>query len=331
MQSAMFWIPKEEQRVLCQLCPKYCTIAPGNTGFCKVRKNVDGQLYTLNFGHLSAHAMDPIEKKPLYHYYPGDYILSLGTTGCNLRCGFCQNWNIAHQRPQTIEVTPEHVVEVAASQQPYPNVGIAYTYSEPFMWYEFVYHTARLAREQGLKNVLVTNGYVNEEPLKALLPYIDAMNIDVKAFTEDYYHKNCIGQLAPVLRTVELVHTHCHVELTTLLIPGLNDSEEEIRNLVDWVAELDPNIPLHFSRYFPSYKFEVEPTPPETLKKARQIALEKLNYVYIGNLGDPQGINTYCPQCHKVVINRSWYNGKVVGLTDENHCKHCGESIYLNR
>lgn len=331
MKSAMFWIPKEEQRVLCQLCPKYCIIAPGQTGFCQVRKNVEGQLYTSNFGHLSAHAMDPIEKKPLYHYYPGDYILSLGTTGCNLRCGFCQNWHIAHQRPQTIEVTPEHVVEVAANQQPYPNMGIAYTYSEPFMWYEFVYHTAQLAREQGLKNVLVTNGYVNEEPLKKLLPYIDAMNIDVKAFSDEYYHKNCIGHLAPVLRTVELAHTHCHVELTTLLIPGLNDSEEEIRKLVDWVAELDPNIPLHFSRYFPSYQFEVEPTPPETLKKAQQIALEKLNYCYIGNLGAPQGINTYCPQCQKVVINRSWYNGKVVGLTDQNTCKHCGEKIYIHR
>jgi len=330
MQQAMFWQAKEEGKVLCQLCPKYCTIQPGKTGFCRVRKNVDGTLYTLNFGHLSAHAMDPIEKKPLYHYYPGDYILSLGTTGCNLRCGFCQNWNIAHDDPQTIEVTPEHVVEVAANQEPYPNVGIAYTYSEPMMWYEFMFYTTRLAREKGLKNVLVTNGYINEEPLRALLPYIDAMNIDVKGFTDEYYHKNCVGHLEPVIRTVELAHKRCHVELTTLLVPGQNDSEAEIRQLVDWIASLNPEIPLHFSRYFPNFEFDLEPTPPETLKRAREIALEKLSYVYIGNLDDPKGINTYCPGCKKILINRSWYNGKVVGLTAENQCKHCGRKISIS-
>ncbi|MBM7853869.1 pyruvate formate lyase activating enzyme [Desulfohalotomaculum tongense] len=331
MQEAMFWRSEENNSVHCELCPKHCTIRPGKTGFCRVRKNVDGKLYTLNFNRVAAHAMDPIEKKPLYHYYPGQYILSLGTTGCNLRCGFCQNWTIAHADPQTIEVTPEHVAEVAAKQDPYPNVGIAYTYSEPFMWYEFVFHTARLAREKGLKNVLVTNGYINEEPLKALLPYIDAMNIDVKAFTDNFYRKNCTGHLEPVMRTVEMVHSHCHVELTTLLVPGLNDSEEEIRKLVDWVAALDPEIPLHFSRYFPNFEFELDPTPPEALKRAQQIALEKLDYVYIGNLGDPRGMNTYCPRCGKIVINRTWYNGKVVGLTAENNCKHCGRKIKVIR
>ena len=338
MQQAMFWIPKEEnlkdkenKAVLCQLCPKQCTIADGQTGFCRVRKNTDGILYATNFGQLSAHAMDPIEKKPLYHYYPGRYILSLGTTGCNLRCGFCQNWNIAHDSPQTIEVTPEHVVEVAANQDPYPNVGIAYTYSEPFIWYEFVYHTARLARDKGLKNVLVTNGYINEEPLRAILPFIDAMNIDVKGFTDEYYLKNCAGNLEPVLRTVEIAHSRCHVELTTLLIPSLNDSEDEVCRLVDWVAGLNPEIPLHFSRYSPNFEFEIEATPPETLQRAREIALEKLDYVYIGNLGDPQGVNTYCPQCGKIVINRSWYNGKIVGLTPENNCKHCGRKISIIR
>lgn len=331
MQPAMFWTPKENQRVLCQLCPKYCTIAPNKTGFCKVRKNVAGELYTLNFAHLAAHAMDPIEKKPLYHYYPGKYILSLGTTGCNFRCGYCQNWNIAQQRPQTIKITAEHVAKVAAHQQPYPNLGVAYTYSEPLMWYEFVYQTAPLIHQQGMKNILVTNGYINEEPLRALLPYIDAMNIDLKAFSEEYYQKNCVGQLAPVLRTVELAHQHCHIELTTLLIPGLNDSAKEIAALVDWVADLDPNIPLHFSRYFPSHQFEIESTPPATLKKARQIALKKLKYVYLGNLSDAEGLNTYCSQCQRVVVNRTWYNGKVVGVDEKNRCKKCGEKIPLHR
>ncbi len=331
MQQALFWTAKEDNSVLCQLCPKYCTIQPGKTGFCRVRKNVDGTLYTLNFGQLSAHAMDPIEKKPLYHYYPGEYILSLGTVGCNLRCGFCQNWNIAHDNPQTIEVTPEHVVEVAANQQPYPNVGIAYTYSEPLVWYEFIFQTARLARDRGLKNVLVTNGTVNEEPLKALLPFIDAMNIDVKAFSSEYYQRHCKGFLETVMRTVEIAYTRCHVELTTLLVPGLNDSEQEIRRLVDWVAGLDRQIPLHFSRYFPNFEFSLQPTPAETLHKARDIAREKLDYVYIGNLGDPKGMNTYCPRCGKILINRTWYNGKTVGLTKDNCCKHCGEKIKIIR
>lgn len=331
MQEAMFWKAKDDQLVLCELCPKYCTIRPGKTGFCRVRQNIDGKLYTLNFYRVAAHAMDPIEKKPLYHFYPGKYILSLGTIGCNLRCGFCQNWSIAHGDPQTIEVTPEHVVEVAVNQDAYPNVGIAFTYSEPLMWYEFVYHTARLARDRGLKNVLVTNGYINEEPLRAILPYIDAMNIDVKGFNDEYYKKHCVGQLEPVKRTVEIAHTRCHVELTTLLIPGLNDSEQEIRQLVTWVAELNPRIPLHFSRYFPNFEFELDATPAETLSMAREIGLEKLDYVYMGNADDPRGVNTYCPQCGKIMINRTWYNGKVVGLTADNNCKHCGRKIYMLR
>ncbi|MCD5406993.1 MAG: AmmeMemoRadiSam system radical SAM enzyme [Desulfotomaculum sp.] len=338
MQQAMFWTPKEDNRqdkehqaALCQLCPRHCIIAPGKTGFCRGRQNTAGVLYASNFGQLAAHAMDPIEKKPLYHYYPGKYILSVGTAGCNLRCGFCQNWQIAHADPQTIAVTPEHLVAVATKQEPYPNIGIAYTYTEPFIWYEFIYHTARLARDQGLKNVLVTNGYVNQEPLRAILPFIDAINIDIKGFTDKFYRQHCAGSLEPVLRTVETAHSRCHVELTTLLIPGLNDSVPEIRKLVDWVAGLNPAIPLHFSRYAPSFEFKIEPTPPETLQRAREIALEKLDYVYIGNLGDPQGVNTYCPQCGKIVVNRTWHNPKTVGLTPENKCKHCGREIAIIR
>ncbi|MTI80778.1 MAG: AmmeMemoRadiSam system radical SAM enzyme [Firmicutes bacterium] len=331
MQEAMFWHAKDDNLVHCELCPQYCTIRPGKTGFCRVRKNIDGKLYSLNFNRVAAHATDPMEKKPLYHYYPGKYILSLGTSGCNLRCGFCQNWSIAQDDPETIEVTPEHVAEVAANQDPYPNVGVAYTYSEPFMWYEFIFHTARLVRDKGYKNVLVTNGYINEEPLKALLPYIDAMNIDVKAFTDEFYQENCKGHLEPVKRTVELVHKKCHLELTTLLIPGLNDSDEEISKLVDWVADISPEIPIHFSRYFPNFEFELDATPPERLQRAREIALEKLNYVYIGNLGDPKSMNTYCPQCGKLLVNRTWHNGKTVGVDEENNCKQCGRKIYVIR
>jgi len=329
LKRAMFWHAKDgdKKNVACDLCPKQCIIPQGETGFCRVRKNLDGELYTLNFGLLAAHAMDPVEKKPLYHYYPGKYILSIGTFGCNLRCGFCQNWTIAHGDPPTIEVTPEHIVDVAANQDVYPNIGIAYTYSEPTTWYEFVYETAKLARQKGLKNVLVTNGYINEGPLTQLLPFIDAVNVDVKAFTDEFYRRYCIGTLKPVMRSVELAFkNNCHVEITTLLIPGLNDNEDEVKKIVDWVASISTEIPMHFSRYMPAFTFEIEATAPRTLFRAQEIALKKLNYVYIGNLGDPKGLNTYCPSCKKILINRTWYNGKIVGLV-ENRCKYCAKRI----
>ncbi|MCL0041824.1 AmmeMemoRadiSam system radical SAM enzyme [Peptococcaceae bacterium] len=330
MKEAMFWHVKDKEKkiVACELCPKRCIIRQGETGFCRVRKNLDGKLYTLNFGRLAAHAMDPIEKKPLYHYYPGKYILSIGTFGCNLRCGFCQNWTIAHGNPDTLEVTPEDIVNAAVNQEVYPNIGIAYTYSEPTVWYEFVYQTAKLAKQKRLKNVLVTNGYINEEPLRELLPFVDALNIDVKAFTDKFYKRNCVGELKPVLRSVKIAFEYgCHIELTTLLIPGLNDDENEIRELAGWIASMSKDISLHFSRYMPNFLFKIESTPPETLFNAQKIAFEKLNYVYIGNLGDPRGLNTYCSRCKKILVNRSWYNGKVVGIDENGRCKHCGERI----
>jgi pyruvate formate lyase activating enzyme len=256
MREAMFYEKKEQDLVHCRLCPKLCTIREGRKGFCRVRQNRGGTLYTINYGQVSSCGLDPIEKKPLYHFYPGSTIFSIGTFGCNLRCGFCQNWQIAHGDPSTTEATPRQVVDLARRQEGREgsNVGIAYTYNEPLMWYEFVFDTAQQVRQAGLKNVLVTNGYVNETPLRQILPYIDAMNIDVKGFTDDYYREKCGGHLEPVLRTVEIAHRECHVELTTLLVTGLNDSPEEITRLVDWVASLDPEIPLHFSRYFPQFE-----------------------------------------------------------------------------
>lgn len=282
----MFWHRKENGLVFCELCPKGCSIRSGHRGFCRVRENREDKLFSLNYGKVSSSALDPMEKKPLYHFYPGSLILSLGTVGCNLRCGFCQNWQIAHEDPQTQELSPEQAVQLTLEQKAkgLPCVGIAYTYSEPLMWYEYVYDTSRQAQEKGLKNVLVTNGYVLEEPLRKLLPYIDAMNIDVKAFTDKYYQDHCLGHLEPVKRTVEIASKHCHVELTTLLVPGLNDSAEEINHLVDWVAGLNPDIPLHLSRYFPNYKFDLPTTPVEVMQRAYAIAKEKLNHVYLGNL-----------------------------------------------
>jgi len=330
MHEALFYEKKDNNRVQCRLCPKICTIGEGRTGFCRVRRNRGGALYAANYGQVSSYGLDPVEKKPLYHFYPGSYIFSLGTVGCNLRCGFCQNWEIAHGDPDTVDFSPARVVETARKQvtRGYPNIGIAYTYSEPFMWYEFVRDTARLAGEAGLKNVLVTNGYINEQPLREILPCIDAMNIDVKGFTDDYYRKNCIGRLEPVMRTVEIAHRECHVELTTLLVTGLNDSPGEIERLVDWVASLNVNIPLHFSRYFPNYQVNLPPTPLDTLKQAREIARKKLSYVYIGNAPELNADDTPCPQCGCVVLERPGYKVRATGL-DGRNCRYCGQEITL--
>lgn len=330
MHEAFYYEKKERKLTACRLCPKLCTIREGKSGFCRVRQNREGTLYATNYGKVTSSGLDPIEKKPLYHFYPGSFILSFGTVGCNLRCGFCQNWSIAHGDPRATDLTPEQVVELAQQQadRGYPNVGIAYTYSEPFMWYEFVWDTARLAQKAGLKNVLVTNGYVNETPLREILPFIDAMNIDVKGFTDDYYRKSCVGRLEPVQRTVEIAHLKCHVELTTLLVTGLNDSPEEIGRLVDWVASLDREIPLHFSRYFPNFEMDLPATPLETLRQAMDIARKKLSYVYIGNAPELKANDTYCPGCGKKVIDRAAYSARLVGL-DGKKCHHCGKKIRI--
>jgi pyruvate formate lyase activating enzyme len=327
MQEARFYEKQEDNKVWCRLCPQNCHIQPGHAGFCRARKNEGGTLYSLNYGRISSFGIDPIEKKPLYHFYPGSNILSVGTFGCNFHCGFCQNWQIAHGDPSTREMAPQELVASAmlAAEQA-DSVGIAFTYSEPLIWYEYVYDTARLSHEKGLKNVLVTNGSVHEEPLLELLPLIDAMNIDVKGFTEDYYRETCHGRLEPVKRTVELVHSRCHLEVTTLLVPTLNDSDEEITALVDWLAGLNPEIPIHFSRYFPQYQMDLPPTPLETLRRAREIACRKLKYVYIGNAPELDDDNTYCPVCRNLLVWRSGYQTRVRGL-ENGCCTRCGARI----
>jgi len=330
VREALYYEKKEKNAVACALCPHFCEIREGKAGICRFRQNRAGTLYAANYGKVSSCGLDPIEKKPLYHFYPGSDILSFGTLGCNLSCGFCQNWQIALDESPTKDITPESMVEMAVQQceRGYPNIGIAYTYNEPFMWYEFVLDTARLVKKAGLNNVLVTNGFVNEAPLREMLPRIDAMNIDVKGFTEEYYHDNCKGRLAPVLRTVEIACRECHVELTTLLVTGLNDSPEEISRLVDWIASLDRDIPLHFSRYFPMHKMDLPATPLETLARAREIAREKLSYVYIGNAQQLNGSDTYCPNCGEEVISRMGYRARAVGLKGKN-CKSCGAKIRI--
>ena len=282
MKEALYYEKIHGNRVQCHLCPYECSIPPGGKGACGVRQNKAGILYSLVYGKTTGLSLDPIEKKPLYRYHPGEYILSLGTRGCNLHCDFCQNWHISQEVDAATEnITSEEVVERAKAMRSF---GIAYTYNEPFIWYEFVLDTAKQARRNGLKNVLVTNGFVNIEPLKGMLPYIDAMNIDLKAFDEDFYVKICRGSLKPVLDVIKISASACHVELTNLIIPTLNDSERSIKNMVDWIySNLGPEVPLHISRYFPCYNMILPPTPIDTLKMAERIAKEKLKFVYIGN------------------------------------------------
>lgn len=330
MHEALYYEP-QGQAVVCRLCPKGCTIAEGRTGFCRARTNTGGKLYSLNYAQTTAQALDPIEKKPLYHFYPGSTILSLGTWGCNFACKFCQNWHIAQEQPQTGSLEPQEAANLATQLTGRGNIGIAYTYSEPSVWYEYILDTARLVQAAGLKNVLVSNGFINEQPLAELLPFIDAMNIDVKAYSDNFYQKVCAGQLEQVKRTVEQAAKHCHVEITTLVVPGLNDSERELSALAEWLASINADIPLHFSRYFPNYKMDAPPTPVSTLTMAYNTARKYLHYVYIGNIGGEFN-NTYCPECGYKIIDR--LNGYSYLAEDaENgagkNCPQCGRSIYI--
>lgn len=283
MTEARYYEKLDAKKVHCRLCPNECVILDGKVGSCGIRVNDGGTLYTAVYGKMTSIALDPIEKKPLYHYHPGEYILSVGTKGCNFHCSFCQNWQIS----QDMAVPTEDVTsgEIIARAKASGSFGIAYTYNEPFIWYEFVSDTAKEAKREGLKNVLVTNGYVNTEPLEEILPLIDAMNIDLKSIDEDFYRKVCKGSVKSVLDVIKRSTRSCHIEITNLIIPALNDSEECLTGLVDWIFEnVGADVPLHFSRYFPCYKLKVAPTPVETLKMAERIAKKKLKYVYLGNV-----------------------------------------------
>lgn len=282
---AMYFDKIEASKVHCYLCPHNCVIKPDALGACRARKNIDGTLYSLNYGKIASIGLDHIEKKPLFRYKPGSMIMSAGTFGCNLKCSFCQNWSIAHADPKTMTASPEEFVEKAIELTGEGNIGIAYTYNEPSIWYEYIWDCARIAKSKKLDNIMVTNGFISREPLIELLPYIDAMNIDVKGYTAKFYSSICKGTLNNVKETVEIAAKKCHVEVTTLVIPDLNDSLEEIGEMSKWLASISPEIPLHLSRFFPNYLMQDKPaTPKETLVRARDKAMEHLKYVYIGNV-----------------------------------------------
>ncbi|MFP4067148.1 MAG: AmmeMemoRadiSam system radical SAM enzyme [Spirochaetaceae bacterium] len=317
-----FYETREDGMLRCRLCPHNCVIAQGKTGFCRVRKNEAGEMTLPFYGHASALGLDPIEKKPLYHFYPGKPILSIGFLGCFMRCPFCQNYRISQSTvARTQYVSPEALIEEARQSGSF---GVAYTYNEPAIHAEYVLDSAERATAVGLKNVLVTAGYLNEEPARRIYGAMDAANIDLKSFREEFYRRELRGGLDEVLRNIEIAHERCHVEVTTLVIPGKNDSEEEIRGIARFLAELDPDIPLHLSAYYPSYNYTTEPTSPEQLFSRVELAREHLRYVYAGNV--PGRADTHCPSCGNLLIERSGYRTRIHGVR-EGRCTRCGEAV----
>ena len=323
---ARYWESAGGGAVRCKLCPNECVIAPGKTGVCRARAVRNGKLVSLTYGKVTSLALDPVEKKPLYHFEPGSLLLSVGTFGCNFSCEFCQNYLISQGNPGWEEVSPEELVEVTLKQRKrYGKVtGIAYTYNEPTIWFEYVFETSRLAKQAGLRNVLVTNGYISPEPLEELLPLIDAMNIDVKAWKGEFYRKLVHGRLQPVLNTVERAARSCHVEVTHLVIPGENDSEDDMKELSSWIARINPAMPLHLSRYFPHHRMTTPPTPLSTLEKLFRVARERLHYVYVGNMWRSEFSRTLCPRCGRVLLERGPLELETSYLTPDKRCPECG-------
>ena len=324
MKEALYWERLEDEKVHCLLCPQDCRIAVGKRGVCGVRVNEGCVLYSEIYDRVMAAQMDPIEKKPLYHFQPGSMIYSIGTRGCNQRCDFCQNWHMLEPDARTGEITARQVVDTARQNS---SIGIAYTYNEPTIWYEFVIECCQLAREENLANVLVSNGSVCAEPFEHLAPFIDAMNIDVKSMDPEFYRRICKAKLEPVLETCRMAReAGIELEITNLVIPTLNDSEELINKLVDFVTDLGPEVPLHFSAYFPSHKMTIEPTPLSVLLRAKEIASEKLYYVYLGNVAAGEAANTYCPRCGNLLVNRSRYVVSIDGIGNHS-CGNCGRKV----
>lgn len=318
-KEARFYARQEGGAVQCQLCPHRCLIQPGHKGLCRTRVNQGGQLITHSYGRVASYGKDPIEKKPLYHYHPGTKIFSVGSFGCNFTCDFCQNFAISQGSPKMIDTTAQNLVDIACNEK--ENLGIAYTYNEPTIWYEFMWDIAQGIRANGKKNVVVTNGYMNPEPLEALLPLIDAINIDLKSMNPDFYLKHCGGRLDPVLEYIRLSAPHCHIEITTLLIEGLNTSDDEVRRIAEFIAAINPKIPLHLSRYFPAYNLQLPPTDVALMERLQGIAKEALEYVYLGNIPEADR-NTRCAHCASIIVDRS---GPVTTqLKHDGTCAICG-------
>lgn len=330
VKEAMYYKKLEAKRIQCELCPQECKVADLERGTCGVRENRNGIYYTLVHSRPCTLHIDPIEKKPLFHYLPGTTAFSLATAGCNIECKFCQNWEISQFRPEQVESIYLPPNQLAALAKKYNCPTIAYTYSEPVIFYEYVYDTAIEANKLNIGSVIISNGYIKEKPLIELCKHLKAVKIDFKAFTEDFYRDICRGHLNPVLDTLKILKKiGIWFELVVLIIPTLNDSEKENVEMAKWIYKnLGSNVPVHFSRFYPNYKLKnLAPTPISTLEKCRNLAMkEGLNYVYIGNVPGHEGENTYCPKCKNIVIKRIGYSILEINL-NKNKCRHCNEPI----
>lgn len=330
--KASYYTKLDSNRVQCELCPHNCIISKDKYGICKVRKNESGNLITKNYGVVSSIGFDPIEKKPLYHFYPGLEILSVGSLGCNLKCKFCQNWQISQTSVddfirESNFYNPEMIIDFALKKE--NNIGIAFTYNEPTVFFEFMIDTAKKSKEAGLKNVMVSNGYINEKPLQELLNYIDAFNIDLKAFSEHFFKEYTKSQLEPVKQTLkQIVKAGKHVEITNLVIPTLNDDEQEFSEMIDWIKQnLSDEVVMHISKYYPSHEMKIQATSIQKIIKLGNIAKTKLKYVYLGNIILPDANNTYCPQCNDLLITRSGYSTKIISINNEGNCIKCNHKV----
>ncbi|WP_457916378.1 AmmeMemoRadiSam system radical SAM enzyme [Candidatus Lokiarchaeum ossiferum] len=343
----------KDKKVRCKVCSHYCVISPGKRGFCNTRENIEGKLYTLIYGScISTGSIDPVEKKPLYHFWPGSDAYSIATIGCSFRCQHCQNWEISQSHPDSngefaqfkqkdqtnfgarsfplTKMTPEQVVSNVKRSK---SRSIAYTYNEPTIWYEFIKDTSILAKREGIKNILVTNGYSSSEANRDYIKFIDGANIDIKAFSDKFY-KEIVGipSIKPVLETAEFFYKNgVHVELTTLIIPNQNDKESEIRELIQWVInKLGSEVPMHFSAYRPMYRMNEPSTSSNILEQYYEIAKkEGLQNVFLGNINSKRGNHSICPSCGEIIIHRHGYSISNKNLTENNTCKKCGSKIAI--
>jgi pyruvate formate lyase activating enzyme len=345
MHEAMFYDGLDGKKVHCRLCPRSCVILPDKSGYCGVRKNEGGKLFSLIYGKVSSINIDPIEKKPLFHFHPGSLVFSVGTFGCNMRCIHCQNWEIAHvvmveglhekkvynilTEDRTEIISPEKAIEMAKESGA---EGIAWTYNEPTIWFEYAFDTAKLAKAAGLYTVFVTNGYITAEALDTIAPYLDAYRVDLKGFTPEFYRRIAkVANYETILEAAKRAKQkwNLHVEIITLVIPGWNDDDKQLKGIASWIKEnLGAETPWHVTRFVPQLELgDLETTPVKTLERARKIGFDSgLKYVYIGNVPGHEGENTYCPKCKHLLIERKGYDIEIKGIKDGN-CDYCGESI----
>lgn len=331
LSEARFYEKLDNGSVRCLICPRRCIVNAGGRGFCRVRENIGGKYHTLVYGRVCTYHIDPIEKKPLFHFLPGTTAFSIATAGCNLACKFCQNWEISQQKPENLDAVnlpPKRVAEVAAK---YKCPTIAYTYNEPTIFYEFMIDSAMEGKKKGIRSVMISAGYINKQPLLQLIDALDAIKIDLKGFTNDFYSEICMASLSPVLDTIVTIREKGRwLEIVNLIIPTLNDDPKKIQKMCEWIIQnVGDDVPVHFTRFYPTYKLKNLPvTPVASVEKARDIALSKgLKFAYVGNvpIGHP-GESTYCPSCHKKIIDRWGYSIRSMKIKD-GKCEYCGEQI----